>query len=252
MTREEDSTRWDEGMTSLLEAERGNVSAPVDAEARAWGRLAAALVLPPDGGGSGPGGGGAPATAAAPPPVAATGVAWKVGSGLYALGVLSGVLGSIAVMSATGPAAPSRPAPAASSATAAAQVERDTDAPATIAELTTTADASKGPAAHPPAPARPSGAPTPENTLLGERVVLDRARAALGRGDGSLALAETDAHAHRYPQGLMAEEREAIAIQALLLVARYDDARQREASFEQKYPRSMLLQAVRASVQSIP
>ena len=121
-----------------------------------------------------------------------------------------------------------------------------------VAALTTTADANTPMPPRATAVAPPRLAPSAEHTLQGERLLLDEARAALGRADGAAALRATTTHAQRYPQGLLAEEREAIAIQALLLVPRYDDARQREAAFEHQYPHSMLLQAVRASVQSIP
>ena len=102
-----------------------------------------------------------------------------------------------------------------------------------------------------PAPPRAAVSSSP-HTLEDERVLLDGARAALANGDGPAALAATAAHARKYPDGFLAEEREAIAIQALLLLGRYDEARQREAAFELRYPHSPLLQAVRASIQSIP
>jgi hypothetical protein len=89
--------------------------------------------------------------------------------------------------------------------------------------------------------------PARGDDLAAERAALDVARTALGRGDGANALAACDEHARKYPRGALAEEREAIAVQALVLEHRGDDARARAERFRKAHPRSILLPAVLAA-----
>lgn len=83
--------------------------------------------------------------------------------------------------------------------------------------------------------------------LAAERASLDVSRTALGRGDGVNALVACDEHARKFPRGALAEEREAIAVQALVLEHRSDDARARAERFRKTHPRSILLPAVLAA-----
>jgi hypothetical protein len=83
--------------------------------------------------------------------------------------------------------------------------------------------------------------------LAAERALLDIARTALGRGDGANALAACDDHARKFPRGALGEEREAIAVQALVLEHRGEDARTRAERFRKTHPRSILLPAVLAA-----
>ncbi len=93
-----------------------------------------------------------------------------------------------------------------------------------------------------------ASAPAPRgDDLAAERAALDVARTALGRGDGANALAACDEHARRYPRGALSEEREAIAVQALVLEHRGADARARAERFRKTHPRSILLPAVLAA-----
>lgn len=110
-----------------------------------------------------------------------------------------------------------------------------------------------------PAPAAPvsaaaihrSGTPS-VSSLSEERALLDGARVALGAGDGARALAITDAHQRRFAHPQLAEEREAIAIQALVIAGRFGDARARAARFQEGTPDSLFAPAVEASLASIP
>jgi outer membrane biosynthesis protein TonB len=77
--------------------------------------------------------------------------------------------------------------------------------------------------------ARPS--PVPEDQLL------ERARRALG-SDPSRALSLTREHAKSYPNGVLAQEREVIAIEALKRLGRGSEADARRGTFEQRYPQS--------------
>ena len=85
--------------------------------------------------------------------------------------------------------------------------------------------------------------------LAVERRLLEVARTALGRGNGADALVAVDEHARRFRHGALAEEREAIAVQALIDSDRQADARARGARFERDYPKSILLPTVRAALE---
>ena len=85
-----------------------------------------------------------------------------------------------------------------------------------------------------------------------ERAMLDTARTALGRGDGVSAMTGVKKHEQRFPKGQLAEEREAIAVQALVALGRGDDARARGERFKRTYPNSVLAPAVNAALDAIP
>jgi TolA-binding protein len=85
-----------------------------------------------------------------------------------------------------------------------------------------------------------------------ERALLDPARTALGRSDGSSALAGVKKHEQRFPKGQLTEEREAIAIQALVALGRGDEARARGERFKRTYPNSVLAPSVNAALDAIP
>jgi hypothetical protein len=87
----------------------------------------------------------------------------------------------------------------------------------------------------------------PGSDLEAERALLDVARTALGRGDGAHSLGACDEHARRFPRGALGEEREAIAVQALVLEHREGEAKARAERFRKTHPRSILLPAVLAA-----
>jgi hypothetical protein len=103
----------------------------------------------------------------------------------------------------------------------------------------------------PPRPAR-AVSQDPPSSLLAERSLLDEARRALARDDAATALDVTDRHARQFTHPQLAEEREAIAIQALVVGGRYGEARRRAAHFEAVAPNSLFLSAVHTSLASIP
>lgn len=70
-----------------------------------------------------------------------------------------------------------------------------------------------------------------------EHQLLRAARAALER-DPARALALTQEHKRRFPAGMLAQEREVIAIEALSRLGRSDDARSRADRFGKEYPDS--------------
>ncbi|HTN90230.1 MAG TPA: hypothetical protein VL242_41430, partial [Sorangium sp.] len=97
-----------------------------------------------------------------------------------------------------------------------------------------------------PAPGAPSGgappsAGPPPAAAAGEAEtevqLLYRAQGALAADAGS-ALALTVEHARRFPTGALGQEREIIAIRALLALGRAAEARARAASLLERFPGS--------------
>jgi hypothetical protein len=93
-----------------------------------------------------------------------------------------------------------------------------------------------------PAALRKSGAEPPKSAAVGaegpsEPVLLEQARRALASSPAS-ALALTNQHAARFPHGVLAQEREVIAIAALRRLGRGAEADRRAAAFAQAFPGS--------------
>ncbi|HVH46000.1 MAG TPA: hypothetical protein VM925_26810, partial [Labilithrix sp.] len=88
--------------------------------------------------------------------------------------------------------------------------------------------------------------------LAAERALLDVARSALARGEASEALRAAERHASEYPNGALVEEREAIAIKALVALSRRDEARVRAAAMERRFPNGLMLHAVKNAVGEAP
>jgi outer membrane protein assembly factor BamD (BamD/ComL family) len=84
--------------------------------------------------------------------------------------------------------------------------------------------------------------------LGAEQALLDAARTALAQGHAADALSPLEAHARRFPRGLLAEEREALSVNALVTVGRNDEARRRGTRFLQRYPSSLLRPTVEAAI----
>jgi hypothetical protein len=89
----------------------------------------------------------------------------------------------------------------------------------------------------PAAPAKASRADDKSDTVKAEAALLERAR-ALSANNPRQALAITREHARRFPHGLLAQEREVIAIEALRKLGRDDEAGQRASKFRESYPGS--------------
>jgi len=80
--------------------------------------------------------------------------------------------------------------------------------------------------------------------LAAERSLVDRARTALTRGQPGAALEALDSHAKTFPRGRLAEEREALAIDALARAGRGAEAKARAVRFRAAYPQSVFLGVV--------
>jgi hypothetical protein len=94
--------------------------------------------------------------------------------------------------------------------------------------------------------------PAASSSLSAEQLLLDQARAALTAGEPDRALALLSEHARRFSRPQLGEEREALAIQALAVEGRFDEARARAARFRASAPNSLFLPAVDATLASIP
>ena len=78
---------------------------------------------------------------------------------------------------------------------------------------------------------------TPSQPAESEAAFLERARATLATNP-TRALALANLHRSRYPSGVLAQEREVIAIEALKRLGRADDAARRSGDFSNRYPGS--------------
>ncbi len=74
--------------------------------------------------------------------------------------------------------------------------------------------------------------------------ILEPARRAVARGDFVTALAGVADHERRFPNGRLAEEREALRVRALIGQHRGDEARRAADSFRKTFPKSVLLSGI--------
>lgn len=197
--------------------------------------------LPPGGGGGGGGGAGAGAgvgTGAAASSKIALGIA-------FAVGVAAGVVGDRAMIDRA-------PPPIAAPSTVTTIVIPSVVPPAQAsAEAVSVADLPSA-----VAPSAPPAAKTPEvpsaRGLAAERALLDVARSGLARGEAAEALDAAERHRREYADGALVEEREAIAIKALVALGRKDEAAQRLAHLEKTHPNSIVLRAAKKAVSGAP
>jgi outer membrane protein assembly factor BamD (BamD/ComL family) len=91
-----------------------------------------------------------------------------------------------------------------------------------------------------------------EASLAAQQALLDDARTAVARGDETAALRALELHARRYPDSVMVEEREALAIKAFVAKGKYAEARARGDRFRTRFPRSLLLPSIDETLSTIP
>lgn len=107
-----------------------------------------------------------------------------------------------------------------------------------------------------PAPRPPTLVPTAAGDrdvgLSRERALLETARTAVARGDGPAALAGVERHARQFPRGALAEEREVLWIQALLVAGRRAEAGARAERFRREYPGSLAGRGLEAALRTNP
>jgi hypothetical protein len=209
----------------LLESERPLLPPPPGADETVLAMVGATLLATPVSTGSAAGGPAAGSAQGAGTLKALLASRVVTGAVLFALGGASGaglhVLAQRAAPNAA-PAPPSSPAPA----------------PAVVVEPAKVEVREAAPRAR-------------DGTLAAERKLLEAARTALAHGQSAAALEQLERHAASFPDGQLAEEREALGVQALVATKRFDEARARSARFERAYPGSILLPAVKAALESI-
>jgi len=102
-----------------------------------------------------------------------------------------------------------------------------------------------------PVPA-PSSSESSEEAVAAERALLDAARIAIANGQPQNAVDLVERHAREFPRGRLVEEREALAVRALVKASRYEEARKRGIAFKATWPLSLAMPAVNAALESIP
>src|SRR5262249_12692728 len=95
------------------------------------------------------------------------------------------------------------------------------------------------------APSAESSAPDQE--LGRERMLLERARTALARGNASAALESLHEHKRAFSRGRMSEERDALLVQALRGLGRDDEANREADRFKVQCPKSLLSPAIQGT-----
>ncbi len=108
-------------------------------------------------------------------------------------------------------------------------------------------------------PVAPVVAPTAGGQLEGrdvqlaaEQTLLEAGQVALGRGDAAAALAAVEAHAREFPDGRLAEEREALGVRALLAGGHRAAALDAGRRFAARFPHSLLWPALARQLESSP
>jgi len=165
--------------------------------------------------------------------------------GMIATGVGLAV-GIVAVVAAvhfgTSPAvAPQAPPVATLSAPVAAPPASGEVAPAVSAAPAASSAATEVPTVRPSAaPVKPTSVPTaPADQDLGvEAEMLHRARAAM-RNDPARALAILSEHRSRFPRGVLAEERDALRVEALARLGKSREAERENDRFRREHPDSV-------------
>ncbi len=231
------STPHEEPLPELPEDLRALVSGmqddPLEEDRVARVRERLGPVLPPAGGAG-------PARSGLGAKLAAVGVIALIGLGGYLAtrssapsAPLASAAGSSAVPSAT------------DAGTVAASAPPD-DPPAAAAVLADPVpSASAVTATPPPAAAKPGArAAADPDDVVAEEDILHRARAALATAPQQ-ALDLTDAHAKKFPRGVLTQEREVVAIDALGRLGRSHEAADRAARFRARFPRSPYVQELK-------
>jgi len=223
----DDPTRWLEGgepfMQSLLEA--GRTELP---DAARMENLAAKLGPAILGGGGAGGAGGASATKAS---VWGSTLTKAIGACVVTAGVVVGAVGVRSALAPTPvPVRVEEPVPAADGANV-------HNAPTVASESEPVRPAASAPATAVAVPsARPSPV-APAEDAEAETRLLHRAQDELG-GSPARALSTCQEHLRRFPRGILAQEREVLAIDALVRLGRRGEATGRAESFARSFPSS--------------
>jgi outer membrane protein assembly factor BamD (BamD/ComL family) len=89
------------------------------------------------------------------------------------------------------------------------------------------------------------------SALAEERAGVETARAAVARKDGLSALEALRRVGQKFPGGQLAEEAAALEIEALALLGRSEDARNRSKQFINRYPDSLFRPRVERTIEAL-
>ncbi len=165
----------------------------------------------------------------------------RLARGWYAAAGAALLAGGFAIGRATAPRS-LEPAPVVSVAT-------PSESPAELALAHEPATAPVGSARSTPPKLAAREAPPPSRDA--ERLLLDRARTAIGRGTYDEALVELMEHARRFPDGAFQEERDVLIIDAYARAGRDELARQGIERYRAAYPAGVLSARVAAIAATI-
>lgn len=117
--------------------------------------------------------------------------------------------------------------------------------PAPSATVPVSASAPKAP---PQATASADAPQSLDKSLTAERALVERARVALSRHQGTMALDALAEHEATFPRGRLIEEREALRVRALVDAGRPAEAEAKARAFRARWPNSVFLSAVDLAV----
>jgi hypothetical protein len=133
--------------------------------------------------------------------------------------------------SARPPSAPTKSPVSSNAKPESANIKTTPEAPAAPAPAASVAESPSA-----PSPAKLPGKPSPP-AQPSESELLEQARSAL-KGNPARALQRANEHAARFPRGVLVQEREVLAIQALRKLGRSAEADRRTEAFAKAYPGS--------------
>jgi hypothetical protein len=240
----------DAELSRLLKHGAPDLEAPAGAEERLLGRLSSSI--PGLGPGPGPGGGGGAATSATKAAaVTAAAPVTKIVAALAAI-ALAGAVAVVASQRASAPHVPEPAGPVTAVVVASPSVAPSASVIVAVdvgsLPAAPSAPRASARAAPPAAPTTVSAEPASGSDVTEERRLVDGARASLARGDAAGALASIGEHERRFATGVLAEERDALAVRTLVALGRNDDARARAARFRSAHPTSLFLPGVESAV----
>jgi hypothetical protein len=91
-----------------------------------------------------------------------------------------------------------------------------------------------------------------DTSLAAERALLEEARMAMARGSAPEAIAALRRHETAFPRGRLAEERDAMLVQALARAGLGGEAEGRAKAFRERFPGSLFMPVVDGAVKARP
>lgn len=227
-------------LRSLFEDERAAYPKNPDARARVLRRIETVIALAPAAASAAPSG---PANAVNSAS-AATGAVSGKAAALVAIAFAGGVaIGELHGRSAAPPALPA-PSPSSSQALTQPGPSASIESPTPEVTASATQTASASPSAAPSTHSPDKSGPVESTDLEAEQALIDTARAALSRGRSADVLRAANEHATRFPRGRLSQEREMLAISALLMSGNRAGAEARGQRFKSAFPKSMYVTTI--------